>query len=38
MQEIDLFEAVIKQESGNCFRIAVLRSNVPCDSSMIETI
>ena len=38
MQEIDLFETVIKKGSGNCFKIAVLRANAPCDPSMIEAV
>lgn len=33
-----MFETVIKQESGKCFKIAVLRANVPCDSSKIDAI
>lgn len=38
MKKIDVFETVIKQESGKFFKIAVLRANVPCDPSMIEAI
>ena len=38
MKKVGLFETVIKQESGKCFKIAVLRANVPCDPSKIEAI
>ena len=38
MEKIEVFETVIKQESGKCFKIAVFRANVPCDPSNIAAI